>query len=84
MQLQFRGSGMKLKDKKIELLESKLTIDDAGNHIKSLVPVAMIWAYFRKLSGDEIFAAATTSYEGRSPIHHQLPHRSDTRPCNTI
>lgn len=49
---------MKLKDKKIEILENKVIVDRIGNHVSQLVPVATVWAYFRQLSGDEVFAAA--------------------------
>lgn len=52
----------KLKDKKIELFEFRHTTDDIGNQIEEevLLTPTPIWAYFRQLSGQEYFAAAST------------------------
>ena len=33
---------MNLKDKKIEILENKVTVDKIGNHVKQFVPVATV------------------------------------------
>lgn len=54
---------MKLKDKKIEICEYQYTTDAIGNHKKTLVPVAKVWAYFRQLSGDEIYRVTTQTEE---------------------
>ena len=52
---------MKLKDKKIELLRPTFQKDAEGFGAETLVPIApSLWAYFRQLSGKEIFANATT------------------------
>jgi len=45
---------MKLKDKKIEICEYQYTTDAIGNHKKTLITVAKVWAYFRQLSGKEL------------------------------
>ena len=51
---------MKLKDKKIEILAATFTKDSAGFATEHLTPIAPpVWAYFRQLSGKEIYAAAT-------------------------
>ncbi len=55
---------MKLKDKKIELLRQVHTRDNEGFTTTTLEPIcAPAWAYFRQLSGKEVFAAATTNYK---------------------
>jgi len=49
---------MKLKDKKIEILRADFTKDAAGFAAETLTPIAPpVWAYFRHLSGKEIYAA---------------------------
>ena len=58
---------MKLKDKKIEILAAVHTTDPEGFSTETLEPVAPpVWAYFRQLSGKEVFAAQSvqrhTSY----------------------
>jgi len=51
---------MKLKDKKIEILRADFTKDTAGFATETLTPIAPpVWAYFRHLSGKEIYAAMT-------------------------
>jgi len=51
---------MKLKDKKIELLRADFSKDAAGFAAETLTPIAPpVWAYFRHLSGKEIYAAMT-------------------------
>jgi len=53
---------MKLKDKKIEILAPHTVRDNEGFATTTLEPVdAPLWAYFRQLSGKEVFAAATTN-----------------------
>ena len=52
---------MKLKDKKIELFRPVTTKDAEGFGTETFVPIAPpLWAYFRQLSGKEIYANATT------------------------
>ena len=49
---------MKLKDKKIEILAVTLTKDPEGFPTQVLAPIAPpMWAYFRQLSGKEVYAA---------------------------
>ena len=55
---------MKLKDKKIEILRQITTRDEHGFGTTTLEPIsAPVWAYFRQLSGKEVFAAATANYK---------------------
>jgi SPP1 family predicted phage head-tail adaptor len=52
---------MKLKDKKIEILRPTHTRDPEGFTTETLTPIAPpLWAYFRQLSGKEIYVNATT------------------------
>jgi SPP1 family predicted phage head-tail adaptor len=49
---------MKLKDKRIEILAVTATKDAEGFATEALTPIAPpLWAYFRQLSGKEIYAA---------------------------
>lgn len=49
---------MKLKDKKIEILAVKHTITENGFAERTLTAVCPpVWAYFRHLSGKEVYAA---------------------------
>lgn len=51
---------MKLKDKKIEILAPTYETDPEGFQTESLTPIAPpLWAYFRQLSGKEVYAAAS-------------------------
>ncbi|WP_352399092.1 phage head closure protein [Anaerotignum sp.] len=52
----------KLKDKKIELFKKEYIEDDIGQQrlVLSNITPSPIWAYFRQLSGQEYFAAAST------------------------
>lgn len=54
---------MKLKDKKIEIQETQYVSDKYGNRIKQTVTIATVWAYFRQLSGDEIYRVTTQATE---------------------
>ena len=55
---------MKLKDKKIEILTATYTVNENGFAVETLQAVCPpVWAYFRQLSGKEVFAAATTNYK---------------------
>jgi len=75
-------NGMKLKDKKIEILENKVAVDKIGNHVKQLVPVATVWAYFRQLSGDEVFAAARVNVTEN--VLFQIGYRADITTAHVI
>ncbi|MDR3051187.1 MAG: head-tail adaptor protein [Oscillospiraceae bacterium] len=49
---------MKLKDKKIEILQPSYAMNDCGLETETFTPIAPpVWAYYRQLSGKEIFAA---------------------------
>jgi len=49
---------VRLKDKKIEILSVQNVKDSAGFNEEKLVPIGPpVWAYFRQLSGSEVFAA---------------------------
>ena len=49
---------MKLKDKKIDILAVTTIKDPEGFPTQILAPIAPpLWAYFRQLSGKEVFAA---------------------------
>ena len=74
---------MKLKDKKIEICEYQYTKDKIGNMIKTLVPVAVVWAYFRQLSGQG-------SCDGEFPLKtnenvlFQISYRTDIKTTQVI
>jgi len=49
---------LRLKDKKIEILTVTHTKDPEGFSTETLTPIAPpLWAYFRHLSGKEVFVA---------------------------
>lgn len=49
---------MKLKDKKIEMLAVQSVINENGYPEEKLAPICTpVWAYFRRLSGKEYYAA---------------------------
>ena len=73
---------MKLKDKKIEILEQKVVVDRIGNHTKQLVSVATVWAYFRQLSGDEVFAAARVNVTEN--VLFRINYRADLTTAHII
>ena len=68
-------------DKKIEILENKVTVDKIGNHVKQLVPVATVWAYFRQLSADEIYRVTTQTEE---TVLFRINYRDDISTANVI
>jgi SPP1 family predicted phage head-tail adaptor len=52
---------MKLKDKKIEILQPMVGKDAEGFGAETFTPIAPpLWAYFRQLSGKEIYAGGAT------------------------
>mgnify|MGYP003621245248 CR=1 FL=1 len=53
---------MKLKDKKVEILAETNVINDNGYPETTLQAICPpVWAYFRQLSGKEIFAASAVN-----------------------
>lgn len=77
-----RGSRMKLKDKKIDIQGVQYITDNYGNHKKETVTIATVWAYFRQLSGNEIYRV--TTHHGRGYVCYQLPHGHNNRKRDTI
>ncbi len=74
---------MKLKDKKIEILRQVHAKDESGFTTTTLEPVgAPVWAYFRQLSGKEVFAAATTNY--KEEVLFQVNYRVDITNTHVI
>ncbi len=74
---------MKLKDKKIELLQQVTTRDSEGFAQTNLQPVgAPVWAYFRQLSGKEVFAAATTNY--KEEVLFTINYRTDITTAHAV
>ena len=74
---------MKLKDKKIELLQQVTTRDNEGFAQTTLEPICPpLWAYFRQLSGKEVFAAATTNY--KEEVLFQINYRTDLTTANMV
>ena len=73
---------MKLKDKKIELLRQVYTRDEMGITTTTLESMGTVWAYFRHLSGKEVFAAATVNY--KEEVLFQVNYRTDLTTANVI
>lgn len=74
---------MKLKDKKIELLQQVTNRDNEGFAQTTLQPVGTpVWAYFRQLSGKEVFAAATTNY--KEEVLFTINHRMDITTAHVV
>lgn len=73
---------MKLKDKKIELLRQVHTRDEMGFTKATLESMRTVWAYFRHLSGKEMFAAATVNY--KEEVLFQVNYRSDLTTANMV
>lgn len=74
-------NGMKLKDKKIEILETKYVSDKYGNRSKQTVTLATVWAYFRQLSADEIYRVTTQTEE---TVLFRINYRDDITTNNII
>lgn len=67
---------MKLKDKKIEILAVTHTQDPDGYAIETLTPIAPpLWAYFRQLSGKEVYAAM--SVQATEEVLFAIGYRTD-------
>lgn len=74
---------MKLKDKKIEILAQVTERDSEGFTATTLQSVgAPVWAYFRQLSGKEVFAAATTNY--KEEVLFTINYRTDITPAHVV
>jgi len=74
---------MKLKDKKIEIMAQVVTRDEHGIGTTTLQPVGSpVWAYFRQLSGKEVFAAATTNY--KEEVRFTINYRADINTTHVI
>lgn len=73
---------MKLKDKKIEICEYTYSSDKYGNRLKTLVPVATVWAYFRQLSGKEIKTGIST--KTNETVLFQIGYRADIKTTHVI
>ncbi len=52
---------MRLRDEKIEILETAVEIDRYGNHRQTKRVILTCWAYIRQTSSTEYFAAAQTN-----------------------
>ena len=72
---------MKLKDKKIEIQETQYVSDKYGNRKQQLVTVATVWAYFRQLSGDEIYRVTTQTEE---TVLFRINYRTDITTSHVI
>lgn len=72
---------MKLKDKKIEIQESRYVTDKYGNRVKQTVTIATVWAYFRQLSGDEIYRVTTQTEE---TVMFRINYRDDITTSHVI
>ena len=72
---------MKLKDKKIEIQESRYVSDAIGNRKKELVTVATVWAYFRQLSMKELYSVTTQVQE---EVLFQINYRTDITTAHVI
>lgn len=72
---------MKLKDKKIEIQESRYVSDAIGNRKKVLVTVATVWAYFRQLSMKELYSVTTQVQE---EVLFQINYRTDITTAHVI
>lgn len=77
-----KATDMKLKDKKIEICEYQYTTDAIGNHKKTLVSVAKVWAYFRQLSGKEIETGIST--KTNETVLLKISYRADLKTTHVI
>lgn len=72
---------MKLKDKKIDIMAATYVSDKYGNRTKTLATVATVWAYFRQLSGDEIYRITTQTDE---TVLFRINYRDEITTDNVI
>lgn len=76
-------TGMNLKDKKIEIFAPSTVYNENGCAVttyQAICPPA--WAYFRHLSGNEVFAAATINY--KEEVLFQINYRTDITTAHVI
>lgn len=74
---------MKLKDKKIEILKQVTTREKEGFASTTIEPICPpVWAYFRQLSGKEVFAAATTNY--KEEVQFTINYRADLTTAHVV
>ena len=74
---------MKLKDKKIELLAQVSQVNVNGYAVTTLQAICPpVWAYYRHLSGKEVFAAATINY--KEEVLFQINYRTDLTTAHVI
>lgn len=72
---------MKLKDKIIEIQGVQYVSDKYGNCRKETFTVATVWAYFRRLSGNEIYRVTTQATE---EVMFVINYRTDITTENII
>ena len=74
---------MKLKDKKIELLAQVSQVNANGYAVTTLQAICPpVWAYYRHLSGKEVFAAATINY--KEEVLFQINWRDDITTTHVV
>lgn len=74
---------MKLKDKKIEILAVTTVKDSEGFSTETLEPVTPpMWAYFRQLSGKEVFAAQ--SVQATEEVQFMINWRDDVTTTHIV
>ncbi len=72
---------MKLKDKKITIQGVQYVSDKYGNRKAETVDIATVWAYFRQLSGNEIYRITTQTEE---TVMFVINYRTDITAENAI
>lgn len=74
---------MKLKDKKIEILAVQSVINENGYAVETLKLICPpVWAYFRHLSGKEIFAA--NAINAQEEVLFTINWRDDVSPAHVV
>ena len=66
---------------RITFQKNAVTVDKYGNHKKETVTIATVWAYFRQLSGDEIYRVTTQATE---EVMFRINYRSDITTAHVI
>jgi SPP1 family predicted phage head-tail adaptor len=74
---------MKLKDKKIDIMQVTHGKDPEGFPIEQVTPLAAgVWAYFRQLSGKEIYASAAV--QATEEVLFIIGYRADVTTAHII
>lgn len=74
---------MKLKDKKIDIMQVTHGKDPEGFPIDTITALASgVWAYFRQLSGKEFYAAAAV--QATEEVLFTIGYRADITTANFI